>query len=205
MERRGVGALTGDAGQVDAVERQKPRADTLDVVCESLGDLVVGSIGNTCDVGRGNHVVGKDGVRGVNRFLPEDVEARAGLFDPRPGRRPEVVVNDGTSPDIDDVSAAFHLLNSFLPMMERVSGVRGRARMRKSERDRTLGKSEGPPRKSSSRSWSMPVVGSRLMPKRVTSNGFRRRGQGLAYSPHPKDPTVLPRRLMPCGWPQTPA
>ena len=60
---RGVGALTGNAGQVDTVDRRKPRADTLDVVCEALGDLVVRSIRNTGDVGRGNDVVVEDGVR----------------------------------------------------------------------------------------------------------------------------------------------
>ena len=62
VEGRGVGSLTGNAGQVYAVDRRKPRADTLDVVCEPLGDLVVRSISNTGDVGRGNDVVVKYGV-----------------------------------------------------------------------------------------------------------------------------------------------
>ena len=107
MERRGVGALTGNGGQVDAVDRRKPRADTLDVACEALCDLVVRSIRNTGDVGCGNYVVVKDGVRGVDRFLPEDIEARAGYVTRGQGVDQSVVVNDGPPPDIDDVSSRF--------------------------------------------------------------------------------------------------
>ena len=42
--------------------------------------------------------------------MPENVEARAGYVTGGQGVDQSIVVNDGAPPDIDDVSAAFHLL-----------------------------------------------------------------------------------------------
>ena len=54
--------------------------------------------------------------------MPEDIEARAGYMTRGQGFDQSVVVNDGASPDIDDVSAAFHLLK-FVAADDRVGLV----------------------------------------------------------------------------------